>query len=72
LKHIEYVNDDFMEGILGLVCLNKTNRITNKWISLILNAQNKDGGWSWDSNINTRSNPHTTILAYWILLELLN
>jgi hypothetical protein len=72
LKHIDSANDDFMEGILGIICLNKTSQIDKEWISLILNNQNKDGGWAWEPNINKGSHPHSTILAYWILLELLS
>jgi hypothetical protein len=65
------IDDDFMEGVVGLICLNKKKRIKNDQLDLLLSTQNQDGGWAWVYQDISFSHPHTTILAYWILLELI-
>ncbi len=72
LDQMKEVNDDFMEGTIGLVCLGKKNKIKKKWVQMIVSSQNKDGGWSWDNKNETQSHPHTTIIGYWVIVELLS
>lgn len=70
MKSKQNIDDDFMEGLIGLVCLNKKKLIKKDWINRMIQAQNIDGGWAWGFKNNSNSHAHTTILAYWIILEL--
>lgn len=64
------VNDNWLEGLVGLICLNKKKMIKKEWVERLKNEQNPDGGWAWDKNKNSESHPHPTMLAFWILLEM--
>lgn len=63
------VNDNWLEGLIGLICINRRDLISKTAIKLILNAQNADGGWAWDRLQSTISHPHPTVLAIWILAD---
>ena len=41
------------------------------WIKQILKAQQEDGGWKGRSS-NETSNSHTTILAIWLIQNIIN
>jgi len=71
LVKMDQVNDDLLECMVGLLCMNKFEKIPKLLIDNLIKAQNADGGWAWDRSINTKSHPHTTVLAYWILLHLM-
>jgi hypothetical protein len=63
------VDDSALEGLLGLVCIRKSRDIPLAWIARVINAQNPDGGWTWELTGPRTSNPHTTLLALWVLAE---
>lgn len=71
LKYIDkqlICSDNWMEGLVALVCLDKEELILDDWIKAIRDGQSLDGGWSWNARVNERAHHHTTILALWVLL----
>lgn len=46
--------------------LEANMKYKKSWIKQVLKAQQKDGGWKGKSS-NETSNPHTTILAIWLI-----
>jgi len=56
------------EAIAFLMLHDQHSRIKQTWIDQIISEQLKDGGWRRDSG-SKESNDHTTILAFWALLE---
>lgn len=71
LDKMKEVNDDFTEGLVGLICLGAKHKIKPVWITMLKKAQNTDGGWCWGGKDELQSHPHTTILAYWIVTDLM-
>ncbi len=65
----ELVSDNWLEGIMGLICLKEQKRIPDEWIRMLLKAQNNDGGWCWDPKDSEGSEIHPTVLAVWVLLD---
>lgn len=59
--------DSGMEGIVGLEGLHRRNAINYRWIQTILQHQQADGGWAFAPGKGSDSNPHTTLLAIWIV-----
>lgn len=62
--------DSGLEGLVGLICLKKEKDIKMVWVKEILKTQNRDGGWSFHNTADEVSNPHTTLLAVWVLAAL--
>lgn len=69
IKKEDSINDNWLEGIIGLICFEKPNLVKKRWLKKLLQKQNKDGGWSWDPDEDKSSNIHTTLLALWIIKE---
>jgi hypothetical protein len=63
------VGDDALEGMMGLMCLGRGRSISMQWVAQVMRAQNPDGGWTWELTGPRTSNPHTTLLALWVLAE---
>lgn len=70
LKKNNQVNDDLLECMVGLLYMGKMDLVSKQVVENMIKTQNPDGGWAWDRSLSEKSHPHTTILAYWILLEL--
>jgi len=75
LNHIEamvdrigVVTDLGIEAVAILDYGGARNRIRQSWIEAITATQRDDGGWAAAPDLAT-SNPHTTYLALWVLLE---
>lgn len=62
--------DSGLEGLVGLVCLGRAEKIPLKWIKSVVNAQKQDGGWSFNGEPHEASNAHTTLLALWVLASM--
>lgn len=61
-------NDLRFESMAFLMYGGKLDSIDPKWIDKIYDTQHQDGGWSLDLK-DPRSDPHTSVLALWALLE---
>lgn len=64
--------DTGMEAILGLLLLNERESVSYSWVKELLAAQQANGGWSWTGEQNAKPHPHTTLLAVWILQQILH
>jgi hypothetical protein len=51
-----------------LYYLGARDRVQPAWLDAMLTAQRTDGGWPLGPGA-TRSDPHPTALALWVLLE---
>ena len=61
------VTDSGLEGMVTFLFLHSNNTMPISWLGKILQHQNVDGGWNFDGQLGQASNPHTTLLALWIL-----
>lgn len=63
------VNTDLgIEGVAILYYGHARSHVRPEWIEAIPGAQRRDGGWAAAPDV-AASNPHTTYLALWVLLE---
>jgi len=60
--------DQWIEALALLYYTGERERVRPEWIEALLAAQRRDGGWAVKPDA-PRSDPHTTALALWVLLE---
>lgn len=65
----ETIQRDLMfENFALLAYMKQYKAISNAYVNYVITNQNTDGGWKEDE-LQSISNSHTSILAYWFLLE---
>lgn len=69
IQNNSLVDDTWLEAALGYSLLLKNKRIPKTWINNIISAQQSNGGWKWNPNLDSESHPHSSLLALWILLD---
>lgn len=62
-------NDLYIEALLMISILDERINLSDEYYEYMINTQTNDGGWKFDENQET-SNGHTTIIAYWTLLDI--
>lgn len=66
--HMEASQDIWIEAIAMLYYLGAGDRVELAWIREMVQAQRPDGSWAHHPR-SEQSDPHTTALALWVLLE---
>lgn len=62
--------DIWIEALAMLFYARAGDRVRPEWIETLLGLQRRDGGWAAHPRA-PRSDPHTTALALWVILETL-
>jgi hypothetical protein len=65
-----YLTDTEIESLLGICFFKEQIRSKRKLKRLLIDSQNADGGWSYNSLVQPVSNWHTTFVALWLLKSL--
>lgn len=60
--------DAFVEAVLMISLLDDQPNISDELIAIVLNSQNQVGNWQIEEQ-NVKSNEHTTLVAFWLLLN---
>lgn len=60
--------DAFVEAVLMVSLLDDQPNISDELIAIVLNSQNQVGNWQIEEQ-NVKSNEHTTLVAFWLLLN---
>jgi hypothetical protein len=58
----------WIEAVAMLYYIGAGDMVRKEWIEEMVRIQNDDGGWSRNP-YQKRSDPHTTAVALWVLLE---
>lgn len=70
LKEQRIGSDNWLEGVLALLCMGEKAAIDETWIHKLKELQLSNGGWSWNALPGEHAHHHTTILALWVLLSM--
>jgi hypothetical protein len=63
----QIADDLFFEIVATLYYVGARDKVEERWLTRIVQAQLPDGGWA--ERPGSESNDHSTFLAYWALLE---
>lgn len=67
-EEFEAITDMWIEAVAMLHYIGAGDMVRREWVEELVRIQNDDGGWSRNP-YQSRSDPHTTALALWVLLE---
>jgi hypothetical protein len=63
------ITDRRVEALATLFYIGEGKHAPQEWVDFVVQKQRPDGGWPAYADRTDASNPHTTLMALWLLLE---